>query len=340
MTNPSSIVDGSYPPGFRGTTPFFVANALLSDRGALRARLEADGYLFFKSVIPTDALRTVHQDFRCILETLEVVHAECGDDPMKAACKPFREGEQAYFDVHDQLYTVESFHRLVQHPALMQVVREVLGDTAFPHPLAILRLIFPENLPVTTPPHQDFPNNQGSKNLTAAWIPLTDCPARLGPLAVLSGSHKFGVMPLQHHLGAGNRAAKLDPCMDQLEWHGGDFELGDILLFSALTVHSATHNLDPTAMRISVDFRYQVEGEPLTEQCLEPHFGRLSWDKIYKGWQRNDLNYYWRDKRFDVVPWDPALQQISEKDAAAGMKAALKYAVDRGDLKFDISSLK
>ena len=154
----------------------------------------------------------------------------------------------------------------------MQVVREVLGDTAFPHPLAILRLIFPGNLPVTTPPHQDFPNNQGSKNLTAAWIPLTDCPCSAGPAGSTEWLTQVWGYALQHHLGAGNRAAKLDPCMDQLEWHGGDFELGDILLFSALTVHSATHNLDPTAMRISVDFRYQVEGEPLTEQCFGAPF--------------------------------------------------------------------
>ena len=120
MTTQTSTGGYSYPFEDGRVKPFFVANSLLDDTQALRARLEEDGYLFFKSVIPADALREVHRDFRRVLEQLGVVHPGPDDEPMTAACKPFREGEQAYFDVHDQLYRVESFHRLAHHPALMR----------------------------------------------------------------------------------------------------------------------------------------------------------------------------------------------------------------------------
>jgi len=336
MTLSSSSSDDSHAFESGDIKPFFLANDLLNDHNALHNQFEKDGYLFFKSAIPPDALRQVHSDFHDVMARLGVAEQSLSSGCMQAACKPFREGESAYFQVHDQLYVVESFHHLAHQPELIRIMKAVLGESAFPHPLAIIRLVFPDNFPVTTPPHQDFPNNQGSNLLTAAWIPLTDCPVEMGPLVVLRGSHKFGVMPLKHHLGPGNRAAKLASELTELEWHGGDFELGDILVFGALTVHSARHNHHPSQMRISVDFRYQPEGEPLTEQCLEPHFGRLSWEDIYSNWTSSDIKFYWREKDFSVVPWDPALQSISEEDAAKGLKAALKYAVDRGELKLDL----
>lgn len=58
----------------------------------------------------------------------------------------------------------------------------------------------------------------------------------------------------------------LDDRCANLRWVGTDFNLGDLLLFPALTVHRALHNLDTRRMRLSVDFRYQREGEALTEQ--------------------------------------------------------------------------
>lgn len=67
-------------------------------------------------------------------------------------------------------------------------------------------------------------------------------------------------------------------------------------------------------MRLSVDYRFQREHEPLTAGCLEPHFGRLSWGEIYRDWSREDLKYYWRDKQFEVLPWDSTVHPLSEED--------------------------
>jgi hypothetical protein len=57
-------------------------------------------------------------------------------------------------------------------------------------------------------------------------------------------------------------------------------------------------------MRLSVDFRYQLEGEALTEICLHPHFERLEWDDVYSGWKSDRHQYYWKDLDYQVVPFE------------------------------------
>ena len=181
----------------------------------------------------------------------------------------------------------------------------MLGPTAFPHPLKICRIGFPEHYEATTPPHQDYPNNQGTTNLTAAWIPVGDVPMDLGPVAILRGSHRYGVLPLGGHMGPGRRQAKVPRKMlEELRWVTTDFSAGDVLVFTSMTVHAALHNITEIDLRLSVDFRYQLEGEALTEICLHPHFQRVTWEEIYAGWGSDRYQYYWKDLEYEVVPFE------------------------------------
>lgn len=310
--------------------PLYEANELLVDAArdsaaiarektaALRARLQNDGYLFFRSIVPRQRLLELRDGITRILADIGWILD--GEQRMaaRAVGLPQREGEPGFFEAYDRIVRLETLHAMAHEPHLMAVMRQAMGDTVFPHPLSIARLVFPNNPEITTPPHQDYRNNQGTTNLTAAWMPLGDCPIEQGPLAVLEGSHKAGLLPLQYHLGPGNRAAVLPPELLELRWLTADFRAGDILLFPSLTVHSALDNRHPESMRLSVDFRYQLEGEALTAGCLQPHFGRVSWEDIYRDWQSEELQYYWRDKRFEVVPWDDTMHWLPEdhiKDA-------------------------
>jgi hypothetical protein len=36
----------------------------------------------------------------------------------------------------------------------------------------------------------------------------------------------------------------------------------------------------------------------------------LSWGDIYRGWDREDLQYYWRARRYAVEEWDPAFHEL------------------------------
>jgi ectoine hydroxylase-related dioxygenase (phytanoyl-CoA dioxygenase family) len=316
----------------------YEANELLSDArqesdsaaaraktAALRERLHNDGYLFFRSIIPQQTLLELRDQITRILADIGWILG--GDQRMaaKAIGLAQREGEPGYFDALDRIVRLEALHSLAHEPHLLAVMRQVLGESAFPHPLSITRLVFPNNPEITTPPHQDYRNNQGTANLTAAWMPLGDCPIEQGSLAILEGSHKGGLLPLQYHLGPGNRGAVLNKELLGLRWVTADFKAGDILLFPSLTVHSALENRHPESMRLSVDFRYQLEGEALTEGCLKPHFDRIDWSEIYKDWKSRELQYYWQKKDFKIVPWDSTMHWLPEEHIKDAIRQGNAY---------------
>lgn len=312
--------------------PMIASNDLLGDDAALRERFDEDGFLYFKKVVPHKALRKLRRDMTTILAEEGWIEGGKLQDRAIAIGKLHREGDEGYFRAHDRLIKLESLYSLAQEKRLTNIMKSILGKTAFPHPLSIMRLVFPNHDEASTPPHQDFPNNQGSKLLTAAWIPLSNCPRTMGPLKVMKGSHKRGVMPLKFHLGPGNRQADIENGLEGLDWYSADYELGDVLIFSAFTVHSAMDNRHITSMRLSVDFRFQPENEPLTEICLKPHFERLSWEDIYADWDSDRHKYYWKDKNYIVEDFDFGAHKLSPEKEKEAMAMAMKYEISKGDI--------
>lgn len=319
--------------------PMRSSNELLGDPDALRARLDEDSYLYFRQLLPREKVERLRRKMLTALADVGWVRRTGGKGGLMAGIAlldAVREGDDEFFRAHDRVQKIEEFHALAHEPALLAMMQQVLGETAFPHPLKITRLIFPEFEAITTPPHQDFPNNQGTENLTATWIPVGDIPHHKGGLAILRGSHKWGCLPLTGHLGAGNRAAILPlDMLEQCRWVTTEYEMGDVLVFPSLAVHAARHNLDAPYMRISVDFRYQLEGEALTEGCLEPHFGRLSWEEIYADWKNDDLKYYWRDLDYEVVPFDEfeLVETLSDEELIAAYLRQEQRSGKRRDLR-------
>lgn len=310
---------------------FFDATDIVNDHDALRARFAQDGYIYVRGILPQTPLTELRQQ---IVE----ICGNCGwlkndTNPMDAITwtSPKHEGEAEYFEVYDELQRLEHFHALAHRPELLGLMRTLLDESAFPHPLSIARLVFPDNEAWSTPPHQDFINNQGTKDLYAAWIPLSDCPTTLGSLAVLPGSHHFGVLPVEYAWGAGHRQTKLPPEYAEETWVGGDLQLGDVVIFHSLAVHRALPN-KTERMRLSVDYRYQAEKQDMTENCLVSHFDRQSWPEIYRDWRSTDLQYYWRDKQVNFVPWDPTLGSLTEDALKRALALERLYNRQRGEL--------
>jgi ectoine hydroxylase-related dioxygenase (phytanoyl-CoA dioxygenase family) len=285
--------------------PMRASSDLLGDPDALRARLDEDSYLYLPGLLDRDKVLALRHDMVHVLAERKWLRADEYLMDAISIIPPLREGEDAFLEAYDAVQKLEAFHTLAHDEALVGVMRDVVGPTAFPHPLKIARLSFPGNYEVSTPPHQDYPNNQGTEDLVASWIPVGDCPIVQGSLAVLRGSSRYGVLPLDRHPGAGNRQAVVPLHMlEELRWVTTDFEAGDVLLFPSTAVHASLHNASDFTMRLSVDFRYQQEGEPLTDLVLHPHFQRLTWDEVYEGWQSDEHQYYWRNLDYQVVPFE------------------------------------
>jgi ectoine hydroxylase-related dioxygenase (phytanoyl-CoA dioxygenase family) len=303
---------------------FLDSSHLLYDVDALQQRFHRDGYVYLPRLLDTHILLELRRQIVAICD--DCGWLKPGADPMTATAwtVPKVEGEEEYFQVYDRIQRLQDFHALAHTPAVMTLMKALLGESAFPHPLSIARLVFPENRDWSTPPHQDFVNNQGTKDLYACWIPLSDCPMSMGSLAMLEGSHKMGLLPVEYALGAGHRQSSLPEEVASMQWLANDFALGDVIVFHSLTIHRALPN-DSDRMRISVDFRYQAEGQNITERCLRPHFERMDWSEIYRDWDREDLKYYWRDKNLPTVPFDTSLGDLPDDHIATAVRLQRGY---------------
>jgi ectoine hydroxylase-related dioxygenase (phytanoyl-CoA dioxygenase family) len=307
-----------------------VSNDLLDDPSALRGRLAADGYLYFRQVLDRDRVAEVGQAITKTTRKLGWTQAGPARSNDVCIVTPLRESDEAFVAGYQEIQRLQTFHEMAHDAVLLGIMRKVLGGTAFPHPLKIARVAFPDHYEASTPPHQDWPNNQGTPDLTAAWVPACDITPELGGLAVLRGSSRWGVLPLARHFGAGNRCAVIPNEMaEACRWVTTDFAMGDVVLFPSTTVHAALDNTSEWHLRLSVDFRYQLEGEALTEGCLEPHFQRLTWAEIYEGWDSDELQYYWKDLDYEVVPFE--ILPIEGDDGGDELKAEdigeiLRYA--------------
>jgi ectoine hydroxylase-related dioxygenase (phytanoyl-CoA dioxygenase family) len=304
--------------------PFYDSTPLLKDSTALRSRFEQDGYCFIKGAIDPTLLKVLNNEIIKIMDIKGWLKTDSPADKAVPGTIPHVEGEEEFFRVYDEVQRSEAFHSLPHHPQILSKLQALLGNSAFPHPLSIARLVFPDNNEWATPPHQDYANNQGTEDLYACWIPLSDCPQKMGSLSILEGSHKLGLLPLKFSLGAGHRQADIDERIMGLEWLASDFAIGDILIFHSLTIHQSLPNISDV-MRLSVDYRFQREHESLTENCLLPHFKRLLWDDIYRGWKDKSLSYYWQKKQFDVVSWDAELHKIPADTEADAIRQKVIY---------------
>ena len=263
----------------------------------LRQRMARDGYLFMRGLIRASVVRELYDAILAIC-----LQKGWADSEGHARGDPRLEGSAEFWEVYDAVQSLELFHAFAHRAEVLQVMGAMVQEQVLAHPRNIARISFPNAAHFTTPAHQDYVHIQATPETYTAWTPLTDCPARLGGLAVLAGSHKLGILPVHKATGAGGLG--IDTENINLPWHTSDYHAGDALIFHSHTVHKALPNQTSNQLRISTDYRYQGVSQPIIADGLEPHYGRLGWDVIYRGWQNTELQYYWRKLQLNTVPRD------------------------------------
>ena len=252
-------------------TSFIEANDLLEDEEALRAAIDERGYLYLKGLIPREV----------VLETRAQILRLCRDagwlDPSApliagvwSGRQAYVEGEKEYMEVYRRVLDLPSFQLLPHHPALLGLMRRLFGCwEVLVHPRKIGRIVFPARQEETTPPHQDYPLIKGTARTYTVWVPLGDCPRVVGGLAILPGSHRDGLREHVPTRGTGGTGVRLE---GDLEWHSGDMEAGDCLVFHSYTIHRALPNISERYLRLSVDNRYQLASDPIDPSSLRKHY--------------------------------------------------------------------
>lgn len=284
-----------------------ISNDAMNNPEELRLRIAEEGYLFFKKLQDPGKLWALREEMLTTIQAGGWLVA--GTEPMDGIADistQCTEGDSAYAEVYHEVYKLEAFHRSGHWPEVIGMVEKIIGKPVLPHPQKIARLWFPKYTAHTTPIHQDFVHFQGNFETYTCWAPVGDCPIELGGLAVLPGSHKSNKV-LEHHfsLGAGGLCVNTDDL--EGDWHSTNYEIGDTLIFPALTIHKALPNLTEDRLRVSLDNRYQAVDAPIAEHMLEPHlniFNALQWEDVYRAWHSDELKYYWKAHELTVIPRD------------------------------------
>ena len=277
---------------------FKDATPLLDDPQALRAQADVDGYLFFKGLLdPTPIWSLRHQILEICAKhgflepgvPIEKAQARAGFCVVESSEDP------VYQNYYCDIQKLRDFHALAHDPDLIRARSIFFDDEVTPHPLVILRTIFPKATQHTTGAHQDFYHVRGSEETWTAWMPLGDCPRTLGSLVAWPGSHKRGLMPVVESQGAGLVKTILP---EEPTWASADFECGDVLTFHSHTVHKGLPNMSESSVRLSMDCRAQARKDRVVAPVSvdNPHLHPVDWDGVYAGWDPQDkLRYYWKE---------------------------------------------
>jgi hypothetical protein len=290
---------------------------------SLREQISSEGYVLVRDLLP-------RSDLTQLLSTItQVLHATGwlmpGYDPLdrvadiNAACG---DPDPSFKRTYQEIFNLEPFHALPHHPALVRIMKMIVGEYLLIHPKPIGRLIFPHCERLTVHAHQDYRFMGGDPECFTVWIPIHDCPAEVGPLRILQGSHRFGY---QAHDDANLHVPEI-PTGQAIggDWVGGQINAGDVLIFHSLTVHAAAPNLS-NLLRISLDCRFQDYRRAFNPANLvfAGESGK-SWEKTYASWQSDELKYYWKGMPLVFQPSKSEIEQLSRTADTPSRRA--KYA--------------
>jgi ectoine hydroxylase-related dioxygenase (phytanoyl-CoA dioxygenase family) len=225
---------------------------LARDADGLRSRAAEHGYLLFRGIPGPEAVASLRTVIHEVADSLGLL--EPG-----AALSGTGYDDQRWLTLQERVLPDPRFAAVGDHAGLLTVLEALFDGPVLTRRGDICRLALPNATHQTTPPHQDHWYTGGSPNLWTVWIPLTEMPLELGPLAVLPGSHIGGLLPHAGH-GAGRQGVHVT---DEAQFAAAPLAAGDAIFFNCLTVHRALPNVTRDCVRLSVDYRYQPANEPI-----------------------------------------------------------------------------
>lgn len=273
----------------------FVVSRMDEDAARLRARFQELGYLFFKRYVAEAACKELLDEL--VAQTGERVSLDAASALPALRGDPFVESDPHWDDVYPRIQALEEFHGFFHSEHMLDLMRLVSGSEVFVYPMKMARISTPGKIGFETPPHQDAYSHHAGPTMAGIWVALHHISSEMGRVKVLPGSHKGGVRKVFTAAGVGGVQCEIHP--HETTWHVADSDPGDVLIFHSATVHKAEPNITASTVRMSVDTRFCDYGAPVFSTNLEPHHGwrieGLDWDRVYRGWQRRDFQYYWRD---------------------------------------------
>jgi len=221
---------------------------LPGDPATLRAQARMQGYLFMRERIPAQTILALRRQILGLCADIGYVGQADPNEAIAGRRQVPSWDDQEWVHFQGRAQQIPEFAALARHPRIVEIVEMIFDGPALGDQGNVCRLLPPQLPQLVTPPHQDGHFIRNNPNLWTAWVPLGDCPAELGGLAILPHSHIAGLLP---HSAAGVAQPSA------ANWASADYRAGDVLFFHLLTVHRSLPNRTANRIRVSVDMRYR-----------------------------------------------------------------------------------
>ena len=249
------------------------ANDDLNDMQKLQARMEEDGYLLIRGLHDVEKVQAAR---RMLLANLDQNGQISHEYPLDLAV-PAPGARGGFLGGSKATTRSPAFLNLVESPEVMGFFARFLQADVLTFDYKWLRVVGPGNF---TGAHYDIVYmGRGTQNLYTCWTPIGDVSYDMGPLVVLTGSHRgaefarvretYGKMDVDRDHVTGAFSNDAVDMVDRFggQWQTTEFRAGDALIFGMYTMHGSISNTS-NRFRISCDTRYQRADEPVDERWI------------------------------------------------------------------------
>jgi phytanoyl-CoA hydroxylase len=234
----------------------------------LKEQFNKDGFVILRNFLDKDVVAGIYREAREIFAeqirrvTGKTVDIDDRDAFENAMFEFFEKDFTAFVNTGKTVQHTISLHRL----ALDEKIVNVLKEIGVEKPVIGARPAMQFNSRFLSKDgskhwkldaHQDWRTGQGSLDSTVIWFPMVAAGAEIGALQVIPGSHKAGLLEASTSGYQGGITAELK----ENDFVQTEFEVGDILVFSAFLVHQSGNNVTRN-IRWSVQLRYNNLAEP------------------------------------------------------------------------------
>ena len=235
----------------------------------LQARLEEDGYLCMRGLIPRDS----------VLAARRVLYDRMAADQKLTEESTFdypRGSGESYMGRQEVTHQAD-FLGAVEHPDCFAFFNRLFGEPSLTFNYKWARAV-PEHA-AGTQAHMDVVYmGRGSERLHTMWVPVGDVASDNGPMVILDRSHNhpalqpirdtYGKMDVDRDLVKGgwftNDYQELSD-LTGTRWLLGDYQAGDVIIMGTHLFHGSLRNERPQ-VRFTCDVRFQPAADPVDER--------------------------------------------------------------------------
>jgi len=222
---------------------------------------EQNGYVLLQNVIPHEKIDELLQKHLKIIT--EITGLDVADAHSQKLVDFYNQNRKLEADVYNKTLVQPWLMDFSLQKEIIQPIKEIMGKE-----IAIFKKIpFRMDVPLWTEElalyHQDNFYVKGENSGLTAWIPMQDTSYENGCLSIMPRSHKLG--PVNHDLKIGKKSVPSNIFKNEINMV--EMKKGDLLLFSALLLHSSNLNLS-SSIRYALQPRFSSLNGPVDDGML------------------------------------------------------------------------